>query len=193
MTNMLYDTDPTVMRGVAYAIRSSRAGSESFLKEVRQTIWSADPNLPVAEVRTMEEMYNRSMARTSFTLVILGVAGAMALLLGIVGIYGVIAYSVAQRTREIGIRMALGARHQELTRMFIRHGLLLAAVGVACGLAAAFGLMRLMSALLFEVSTVDPVTYAAVAVGLVATAAIASYVPSRRAAAVDPVNALRAE
>jgi predicted permease len=183
----------SVRRGVAFAIRSQRAGSEAFLKEVRQAVWSVDPNLPLAEVHTLDYFYGKSLARTSFTLVMLAVAGAMALLLGTVGIYGVIAYSVSQRTREIGIRMALGAQQQILTGMFVRHGLLLTGVGVACGLCAAAILMRLMSSLLFGVSPVDPVTYCAVSLGLVTTAFLASYLPSRRAAAVDPVEALRAE
>ena len=180
-------------RGVAFAIRSPRAGSESFLKEVRQTVWSVDSNVPLAEVHTLGYFYTQSMARTSFTLVMLGVAGGMALLLGIVGIYGVIAYSVSQRTREIGIRMALGAQRQALIAMFVRHGLLLTGIGIACGLAGAFAVMRLMSSLLFNVSPVDPITYAAVTVGVVATAYVACYLPSRRAATVDPVDALRAE
>jgi predicted permease len=193
MVKHFYDEDTLVMRTVAYVIRSNRAGSESFLKEVRQAIWSVDANLPLADVRTMEEMSRKSIARTSFTLVILAVAAAMALLLGIIGIYGVIAYSVAQRTREIGIRIALGAQHHELARMFVRHGLLLTGIGILCGLAVAFGVTRIMAALLFEVKPVDPVTYVAVSVGLVVTAAMASYLPSRRAAAVDPVYALRAD
>jgi predicted permease len=193
MLKHFYDEDLLVMRTVAFVIRSNRAGSENFLKEVRQAIWSVDANLPLADVRTMDEMSKKSMARTSFTLVILAVAAAMALLLGIIGIYGVIAYSVAQRTREIGIRMALGARHQELARMFVRHGLLLTGIGVVCGLAVALGVTRIMAALLFAVRPVDPLTYAAVSVGLILTAAIASYLPSRRAAAVDPVYALRAD
>jgi len=180
-------------RGVAFAIRSPRAGSESFLKEVRQTVWSVDSNVPLAEVHTLGYFYTQSMARTSFTLVMLGVAGGMALLLGIVGIYGVIAYSVSQRTREIGIRMALGAQRQTLIAMFVRHGLLLTGIGIVCGLAGAFAVMRLMSSLLFNVSPVDPITYAAVTVGVVATAYVACYLPSRRAATVDPVDALRAE
>jgi ABC-type antimicrobial peptide transport system permease subunit len=133
------------------------------------------------------------MARTSFTLIMLGVAGSMALLLGVVGIYGVIAYSVSQRTREIGIRMALGAQHKTLTSMFVHHGLALTGIGVACGLAVAVFVMRLMSSLLFKVSPVDPVAYGAASLGLVATAFLASYLPSRRASAVDPVEALRAE
>jgi putative ABC transport system permease protein len=123
----------------------------------------------------------------------LGVAGGMALLLGTVGIYGVIAYSVSQRTREIGIRMALGAQQQTLTGMFVRHGLLLAGVGVACGLGTAVIVMRLMASLLFGVSPMDPVTYGAAALSVVGVAWLASYLPSRRAAAVDPVEALRAE
>jgi predicted permease len=189
-----FESNPILIRrGVALAVRSPRAGTESFLKEVRQAVWSANPNLPIASVHTVEYFYKTSMARTSFTLVMLGVAGSMALLLGVVGIYGVIAYSVSQRRREIGIRMALGAQQQALTNMFVRHGLFLTGIGVVCGLAAAAVLMRLMSSLLFKVSPVDPLTYSAVSIGLVATAFLASYLPSRRTSAVDPVEALRAE
>ena len=183
----------TVRRGVAFALRSPRAGSESFLKEVREAVWSVNPNLPLAAVHTVDHFYKQSMARTSFTLIMLGVAGSMALLLGVVGIYGVIAYSVSQRRREIGIRMALGAQQQVLTNMFVRHGLWLTGIGVVCGLAAAIVVMRLMSSLLFKVSPVDPLTYTTVSLGLVLTALLASYLPSRRTSAVDPVEALRAE
>ena len=164
-----------------------------FFRQVRQAVWSVNPNLPLADVHALEYFYRKSMARTSFTLVMLAVPGSMALLLGIVGLYGVIAYSVSQRKREIGIRMALGAQRQELTGMFVRHGLGLTIAGLACGLSAALVLMRLMSSLLFGVGFVDPVTYGAVSAGLVATAALASYLPSRRVAAVNPVEALRAE
>ena len=145
------------------------------------------------QFRTLDEIYSRSMARTSFTLVLLAIAGAMALLLGIVGIYGVISYSVSQRTREIGIRMALGARQEELTGMFVRHGLVLAAVGVAFGLAGAAAMTRLMSSLLFNVNAIDPATYGGVSAVLALAAALASYLPSRRASGVDPVEALRSE
>ncbi|HUI41937.1 MAG TPA: ABC transporter permease [Terriglobia bacterium] len=182
-----------VRRDLAFVIRSPRAGSESLMTEVRKAVWSVDPNLPLADVHTLDYFYRKSMARTSFTLVMLAVAGGMALLLGVIGLYGVIAYSVSQRTREIGIRLALGAQQRELTAMFVRHGLILVGVGVACGLAAAFAVMRLMRSLLFNVSALDPATYAAVSLGLVATAALASYLPSRRTSAVDPVEALRAE
>jgi predicted permease len=185
--------DISLRREVAFIVRTPRAGSEAFLKDARAAVWSTDANLPLANVHTFDYFYRRSMARTSFTLIMLGVAGSMALLLGVVGIYGVIAYSVSQRTREIGIRMALGAQRALLTGMFVRHGLLLTGIGVACGLIVAVFLMRLMATLLFHVSPMDPVTYGAVSVGLVATAWLASYVPSRRAATVDPVDALRAE
>ncbi len=180
-------------RGLSFALRTQRAGTESLMKEVRAAVWSVDPNLPLAGVRTEDYYYRSSMARTSFTLLMLGVAGAMALLLGTVGLYGVIAYSVSQRTREIGIRMALGAQRKELTAMFVRHGLVLAVTGVICGLVGAFFSMRFLSALLFGVKPVDLATYTAVSIGLVATALLASYLPSRRAATVDPVEALRRE
>jgi predicted permease len=182
-----------VRRSLAFVLRTSRAGTESLMKDVRQAVWAVDPNLPPDEVRTLEYFYRSSMARTSFTMLILAVAGAMALLLGVVGIYGVISYSVSQRTREIGIRMALGAQRAELTGMFIRHGLTLTVIGVTCGLATAAVVMRLMASLLFRVSPMDLPTYSAVSVGLLATALLASYLPSRRAATVDPADVLRGE
>jgi predicted permease len=190
-----FEGDPgvEVRRYVTFSIRSSRAGSQSLMEEVQRAVWSMDSDLPLSDVRTLDYLYRKSMARTSFTLVMLAMAGGMALLLGVVGLYGVIAYSVSQRRREMGIRMALGAQHTALTRMFVRHALGLAGVGVACGLAAAPALTRLMSSLLFGVRSVDPATYAAVSLGLIATAALASYLPARRAADVDPAESLRAE
>jgi putative ABC transport system permease protein len=185
--------DVMVRRTQVYAIRSARARSNGFVSEVSRAIWSINPNLPLANVRTLEEVVGASMARTSFTLVMLAIAGAMALLLGVAGIYGVISYSVSQRTREIGIRMALGAQRAEVTRMFVRYGLGLAAIGIACGLAAAIALARVMASLLFEVSPMDPLTYAAVCLTLAAAAMLASYLPALRATGVNPVTALRAE
>jgi putative ABC transport system permease protein len=176
-----------------FAIRSNRAATEGLLTEARQAIWSVNGRQPVFLVTTLKQLYDQSMARTSFTLVMLAIAGGMALLLGIVGIYGVIAYAVSQRTREIGIRMAVGAQPAGLLRMFVRQGLLLAGVGAALGLAAAAGLTRLMSSLLFGVTPLDPVTYAAVSALLILAAVLASYLPARRAIAIDPVEALRAE
>jgi predicted permease len=191
--NRFESDDLALRREGAFAIRTTRAGSESFIKDVRLAVWSVDPNLPLYAVHTLDYFYQRSMARTSFTLIMLGVAGSMALLLGVVGIYGVIAYSVSQRRREIGIRMALGAQQNILTNMFVRHGLQLTAIGVACGLITAIVVVRLMSSLLFRVSAMDPVTYFVVSIGLLGPAVLASYLPSRRAATIDPVEALRAE
>jgi len=160
---------------------------------VNQAVWSINPDLPLADATTVGELYRKSMARTSFTLIMLCVAGSMALLLGIVGIYGVISYAVSQRTREIGIRMALGARKETLTAMFVRQGLLLAGIGAVAGLVVAFAVMRLMASLLFHVSPLDPWTYSLATLCVLAIAWIACYLPSRRAAVVNPVNALRAE
>jgi predicted permease len=189
-----FETGPVqIVRNIAFAIRTPRAGSESLMREVRQAVWSVDPSLPLTRVNTLDYYYSRSMARTSFTLTMLGIAAVLALLLGAVGLYGVIAYSVSQRTREIGIRGALGAQRQELTGMFVREGLLLAGTGIIGGLAAAFAATRLMSSLLFGVSTTDPLTYLVVCASLAGIAGFASYVPSRRAASVDPVESLRVE
>jgi predicted permease len=183
----------SVRREVAYAIRSRRAGSEALMAAVREAVWSVDPNLPLADVHTADYYYRKSLARTAFTLIMLVVAGGMALLLGVVGIYGVIAYSVSQRTREIGIRIALGAQLPTVTRMFVRQGMVLTGIGVLAGIFVSLGVMRLMSSLLFGVKAMDPVTYVAVSGGLAATAFLGCYLPSRRAAGVDPVEALRAE
>jgi ABC-type antimicrobial peptide transport system permease subunit len=182
-----------VNRNVWFVVRSNRAGSAAFMNEVQQAVWSVDPDLPLANPTTLGRLYTKSMARTSFTLVMLCVAGGMALMLGIIGIYGVISYAVSHRTREIGIRMALGAQREELTRMFVRQGLALAITGVVLGLATAFMAMRLMSSLLFNVGPVDPGTYVGMTAVILAIAWLACYLPSRRAAAVEPVTALRAE
>jgi predicted permease len=185
--------DGFVVRAVTVAIRSTRTGTESFLNQIREAVWSVNPSLPLAQVRTLGEVYTTSMVQTSFTLVMLAIAGAMALLLGVVGIYGVISYAVSQRRREIGIRLALGAQPRELRGMFVRQALALAAIGSAIGLLTAAGLTRLMASMLFEVSPLDPATFAAVAAILLAAAVLASYAPARRAGAVDPLDALRAD
>ena len=181
------------IRSVAFVIRTPRAGSAGLLRDLQQAVASVNPNLPVADVKTLESVYDQSLARASFTLVLLAISGAMALLLGVIGIYGVISYSVSQRTREIGIRLALGAPLEDVTRLFVRYGLVLSAIGAACGLAGALALTRLMKSLLYDVSPADPLTYGAVAAGLILAATLASYLPARRATRVDPVGALRAE
>jgi predicted permease len=178
---------------VAFAIRSERAGTASLMDEVRQAVWSVDASLPVTHARTVSDLYSASLARTSFVLVLLAIAGGMALLLGVVGIYGVIAYVVAQRTREIGIRSALGAEPKQLARMFVLQGLALSCVGAVAGLVAAAGLGRLMSSLLFGVSSLDPLAYVAALAATIGAATLASYLPARRAAKIDPMNTLRAD
>ena len=178
---------------MAFALRTPRAGSEQLATEIRQAVWSVNPNLPVAEVETLQAIYRKSMARVSFTMVMLALAGGMALLLGMIGIYGVISYSVTQKTREIGIRTALGASESQVVSMFVYRGLRLSLVGVALGLPVAVASTRLMTSLLFGVSAIDPATYAAVAAAVIAAAVAASYVPSRGAARTVPLDALRAE
>jgi predicted permease len=178
---------------VAFTIRSERAGTANFMDEVRHAIWSVNASLPVTHTQTMSDLYSGSLARTSFVLVLLAIAGGMALLLGIVGIYGVVAYVVAQRAREIGIRSAIGAEPKQLVRMFVLRGLALSAVGAVAGLVAAAVLGRLMSSLLFGVGPLDPFAYAAALGATIAAAALASYVPARRAAKIDPMQTLRAE
>jgi hypothetical protein len=180
-------------RFATFIIRSDRAATESFLAEVRQAIWGVNSGLPIFLVKTLKEVYEQSMARTSFTLVMLAIAGGMALLLGIVGIYGVISYTVSQRTREIGIRIALGAQHSSIQRLFVGHGLVLAGIGITVGLGAAAGLAQWMKALLFGIAPLDPLTYVAVPAILALAVAAASYIPARRAVNVDPTEALRAE
>jgi len=182
-----------VTRAVTFVIRSERAGTEGFLNQVRQAVWSVNASLPLASVRTMQEIYDESLAATFFTLVMLGIAGVMAMMLGLIGIYGVMSYAVSQRKREIGIRVALGGEPGALKWLFVRHGLALAGSGTVIGLAAAAGLTRLMKSVLFGISPVDPLTYTAVSLILCAAAVLASYLPARRAAAVDPVETLRAE
>jgi predicted permease len=183
-------------RSVTFVVRSERAGTEGFLNEIRLAVWSVNANLPLASVRTMQDIYSQSLARTSFTLVMLAIAGAMALVLGIIGIYGVISYAVSQRTREIGIRLALGAEKARILRMVIREGLQLAVAGIAVGVVVALLLARMLSAfsqLLYGVRATDPITFATVSATLTAVAALACYLPARRAASVEPMHALRAE
>jgi predicted permease len=180
-------------RQVTLVIRSERAGTAGFLEQVHEAVWSVNPTLPLAKVRTLGDVYDRSMARTSFTLVLLAIAGATAMLLSICGIYGVIAYAVSRRRREIGVRLALGAQPREIRALFVRRGLVMAAIGVAIGLGAAAGFARVISSLLFGISPLDPITFASVPIMLASAAVLASYLPARRALAVDPVETMRAE
>jgi ABC-type antimicrobial peptide transport system permease subunit len=147
----------------------------------------------LASVRTHGDVLEQSMARTSLTLVLLSITAAMALLLGLVGIYGTISYMLAQRTKEIGIRMALGAQIASLRRLLLSHVVVLVGLGAGLGLLAAAGLTRVMETLLFGVTALDPLTYAAVCAVLVVTALAAGYLPARRVTRIDPMRALREE
>ena len=195
MLNDPYTPQPTIdgPRSVTFAIRSNRAGTQSFISEVQQAVWSVNGNLPVAQVRTMQDIYGESMARTSFTLVMLAIAGFMALALSIIGIYGVISYAVSQRTREIGIRLALGAQRGSLSWMFIRSALVLTGTGAVIGICAATAVTQFLHSLLFGITPLDPVSYVTVPCVLLAAALLASYLPARRAASVDPMLTLRSE
>jgi ABC-type antimicrobial peptide transport system permease subunit len=163
------------------------------VEEIRQAVWSVNSNLPVASVQTMQDVYDKSVARTSFTLVMLGIAGAMSIALGVIGIYGVLSYTVSQRRREIGIRLALGAQQENVLGMVMGSGARMAIVGVAIGVLVALALTRWMSTLLFGVTAHDPLTYSLVALLLFTVALAACWIPARRATRVDPMVALRYE
>ena len=163
------------------------------MRELQSAVWSLNPTLALANVETLGSLYQRSLARTSTTLQLLAMAGAMALLLGLVGIYGVVSHAVSQRRREIGIRLALGAGNGEVRRMFVRRALVLVGAGVAIGLVASAWLTRLMSSLVHGVEVTDPATFASVAVVLTVIGLAGSYVPALRASQTDPAGTLRSE
>jgi ABC-type antimicrobial peptide transport system permease subunit len=193
MTEGFWGNKIEAVRAATFVVRSERAGTEAFLAELRAAVSEVSGSVPIGQVRTVADFYSRSMAVTSFALVMLAIAAAMALVLGVVGIYGVMAYAVAQRTREIAIRLALGARPGSVRGLFVRDGLRLASIGVACGLIAAIASTRLMSSLLFGVSALDPATYVAGALIVISAAAAASFLPALRATRGPIAGRLRAE
>ena len=182
-----------VRREISFAVRTSRPGTASVRPEVREAIRAVIPNLALARERTLHDILAQSMAPTSFTLVMLAIAATVALALGVVGIYGVISYIVSHRTREIGVRMALGADRRDVRRMVLRQGMILAGIGVVVGLVAAVGVTRILSSQLYGVEATDPMTFAAVAALLTAVALVATYLPAVRASRTDPLVALRFE
>lgn len=173
----------------AYVVKSPRAGA--MIKEVRDLVKQVAPEAPVYREFTMEFLAHRSMVQLSFTMLTLGVVSVLALLLGAIGLYGVLSYVVAERTREIGVRMALGATSGTVQRQVVSQGTKVVLVGVVLGIAAAFAATRLLGALLFDVKPVDPIVFTAMALGMLGVGMLASYMPARRASGVDPIEALR--
>jgi putative ABC transport system permease protein len=166
---------------------------EGLSAAVRNEIWAVDKDQPVPEIKSMEKYLSAAVSQKRFNMLLLGIFAGVALILASVGIYGVMSYTVSQRTHEIGIRMALGARQSDVLRLIVGQGMLLALIGVASGLAGAFTLTRLLSTLLFGVSATDPATFALISILLCGVAFLASYIPARRAIKIDPMVALRHE
>jgi predicted permease len=170
------------------------AGDPSSLSAaIQHEIRAVDSQLAASKVRTMDQVISESTARQNFNMLLLSIFAGLALLLAAIGIYGLMSYTVEQRTQEIGIRMALGANRGDMLKLVVRQGMLLSCIGVVIGLAASFGLNRFLADLLFGVKTTDPITYAGVALILIAVALLASYIPARRATQIDPMIALRYE
>jgi predicted permease len=178
-------------RYAGYALRTDRIGTPGFLSDIQRAVWSVNSNLPLLAVGPLDDFMARSVARRSFTLALLTIAAVVALILGSVGVYGVLSYAVSQRSREMGMRLAIGADPGRLRIMVVRQGMTLAAVGTGVGLVLALGLTRLMTSLLYGVEPADPLTFGLVAMGLMAVALVATWLPAHRASRVDPVTALR--
>jgi putative ABC transport system permease protein len=177
---------------MAVVVRST-VEPESVAPALRQAVAAVDPSVPVSEVKTMEHIVGESVTQPRFNVFLLGMFSAIALLLSVAGIYGVTAYTVTQRTHELGIRLALGAQIGDVLRMILAQGMAVIGIGIVIGLVAAFGLMRLMKTLLFGVTATDPLTFVGITVVLIAAGLLACYLPARRATKVDPLEALRYE
>jgi len=175
------------------AIRTLVSDPTALTSAAQNTVWSVDKNVPLDHVQTMEQVIANSALRRKFTMLLLTIFASLAMLLSAIGLYGVMAYTVSERTREIGIRMALGAQVSDILGMVLKQGMVLVLTGVALGLAAAWLLTRLMSRLLYQVSATDPLTFTGIALLLIIVALLACYVPARRATKVDPLVALRYE
>jgi predicted permease len=187
-------TGPTfISRDVTFAIRSSRTGTDAFIRQIAQAIWATNPNLPLARVQTMGEIYDRSMSRASFALVMLAIAGVMALTLGMVGVYGVISYAVSRRRREIGVRLALGAARTGILRQFLGQSVRVSAVACLCGVVLSLAVTRVLTGLLYGVSPVDATTMAGVVTVVLLVATLAAMIPATRAAFIQPMRTLREE
>jgi ABC-type antimicrobial peptide transport system permease subunit len=179
------------MGSPAYVVKSPRA--ESLKAEVREMVHKIAPEAPVYREFTMDFLAQRSRTQLSFTMLTLGVVSALALILGAVGLYGVLSYVVAARTREIGLRMALGATPRRVRRQVVSQGTKVVLIGVVIGVAAAAGATRFLGSLLFEVKAVDPIVFALMSFLMIGIGMVASYMPARRASRVDPMVSLRSE
>jgi predicted permease len=184
---------PFVARDVTFAIRSPRTGSDDLIRQISQAVWAVNSGLPLARVQTLGDVYDQSMARTSFTLIMLAIAGTMALTLGMVGVYGVISYAVSRRRREIGVRLALGASRTGILREFLGQSVRVSAVACSCGLALSLLLTRVMAGLLYGVSATDATTMVGVVGIVLIVATLAAMIPATRAALIQPMRTLREE
>jgi putative ABC transport system permease protein len=185
-------TDVYPVRLASLAIRTT-GDPYALVPAIQRAVWSIDPDQPITGVRTLDEVLSAASAQRRFNMTLLLSFAGLALALALIGVYGVVAYAVAQRTREIGIRVALGATRGDVVALVVKSGLVWSVVGIAAGLAGAYGASRLITGLLFGVTASDPATFATIAVVMVGVALSASYVPARRAASVDPASALRSE
>jgi ABC-type antimicrobial peptide transport system permease subunit len=183
---------PAVGRGVTFAVRTA-ASPTALTAAVRETVHQTEPNLPIIDISTQAETIDRLLAQERIIAQLTGFIALLALLLACTGLFGLLSHEVGTRTREIGIRMALGARRPDVLRLVLRMGLLVATFGLALGAGAAFGVTRYLKSILFDVQPADPITFLAVGALLLCVALLACYLPARRAATVDPLNALRAE
>jgi putative ABC transport system permease protein len=187
-----YHTNTNPPFGPVVVIRTT-GDPQRVISIARAKVRELDRDVPVSNVTTMEQLVTQSVAQRRFGMFLVGIFAALALVLAVVGIYGVVSYSVAQRTNEIGVRMALGASTTDVLKLVLKHGMTLALIGVGVGLGGAFAVTRLRVAMLFEVKPTDVATFAIVSVGLILVALLACYVPARRAMKVDPLVALRYE
>jgi putative ABC transport system permease protein len=196
-TELYFLQDQTTAFGVgtrmSFVVRSEGSSASGIASSIRSVVADLDPSVPIFQLQTMSDVVSDSLVRPRFLSLLLGAFSAIAMSLAAIGIYGVMAYSVAQRTQEIGVRVALGATTGNVLSMVVREGLKMTVFGLAVGLTGAFWLTRWMASLLFEVSATDPLTFAMVGIGLTAVGLLACFVPARRAAKVDPMVALRYE
>jgi putative ABC transport system permease protein len=174
-------------------MRSATSDATSLTSAAQSAVWSVNKDVPLANIRTMQEVISNSVQRRKFSMLLLTIFAALAMLLSAIGLYGVMSYSVAQRTKEIGIRMALGARRPDVLVLVVKQGMALVLLGITAGTLLSLGMTRLISGMLFGITATDPLTFAGVAALLGVVALLANYLPARRAASVDPNVALRYE